>query len=138
MISKDRLGAFGTAMFVAACASPAPTPNPDTQAYTYRTTIENSQGEQILLYSDDVRYPKMPDGKSTDIVIVDVFCPSEVGCEDFFQRDQVSGSDVSLGRIDPLTYRRIEFTNQLAQYISCGKPVPSPFTKGENCGQPTS
>lgn len=132
MISKERLGAFGAVVFAASCAGPAPTPAPDLDSFVYRTTIEQGEGKNLLIYSDSVEYPKMQNG-ANDVLVIDVFCPDEQACEDFLDRDSVSGSNVSLGRIDPFTYSRIEFTNQWASYISCGKPVPEPFEKGEAC-----
>lgn len=137
--SIRRLGAVGKVGMAAAlvgCNAPSPTPIPeerDFDSYQYRVTFETPSDANVQFYADRARFPTNPDGSTKDIIVIDVYCPVEKACEDLLGRKNVTGSRVSLGEVDPMKYKQLEVTNQRNQYVSCRKPVPSPFSVGEQC-----
>lgn len=130
------VGRVGIAAAVAACSSPSPTPAPkerDLDSFQYRVTFQTPADVYVQFYADRARFPQNPDGSTEDIIMVDVYCPSEDACEDLLERDNVAGSRVRLSEVDPRKYKQLEVSNQRNDYASCGKPVPSPFTVGDQC-----
>lgn len=129
-------GTLGMATALAGCSSPSPTPGPDERnldSFQYRVTFQTPSDNYVQLYADRARFPQNPDGTTKDVIVIDVYCPDEKACEDFLGREDVNGSRVSLGEVDPIKYKQLEVSNQRNQYVSCGLPVPSPFVVGEQC-----
>lgn len=140
-----RMGVVGTVGMAAVLAAGCDTSEPvnrtltprfqkmSLDSYQYRATFQTPFGVFVKLYAEKVEYPKDADGITTDIIMIDVYCPKEKACEELVERKDITGSDVSLGGVDPMKYEQLEMVNQRSSYVSCGNPVPSPFTVGDAC-----
>ena len=142
MKGKELIGIAILAVSSSACNFDKPEPSPISReyySYIYRLSISVPKEEVVQCYSDKVKYPKIDtsEGKVTDIVMVDVFCPDQEASEKLFHRN-INGTDLSFLRISPEAYIKLEFLNQRSTYGECGLPVPSPFTVAKNCGESTS